>query len=103
LFLSLPQGGEEIDVSRIVVHPRFTAFNNDQSVDIAILVLSHPISASSGARPVAVAGPENSDLEAPGSMATVPGWGSVNENSDLGPFPTELRVRKTNQREEKGD
>lgn len=76
----LSSGGESIEASEIFVHPEY-----DGDHDVAILKLSSP---SQLGTPLAYAHPGDEGLYAPGTMATVTGWG---DTSDGGSGSDELR------------
>lgn len=63
-------GGERIRVDEIHIHPDY-----DGDHDIAMLHLSAP----SGQQPIAWARPGDEALYAPGTIATVAGWGATSE------------------------
>ncbi len=67
-----PSAGEEILVENAYVHPDY----NGGGSDIAILTLTE----ASQQQPIAWATPADAALFAPGTMATVTGWGLTSEN-----------------------
>ena len=62
--------GTEIPVTAVDVHPAYLA--GDDSADVAVLHLA----SAAPVAPIALAGPGDDDLEAPGAPAIVAGWGS---------------------------
>ncbi len=67
-----PSNGEEILVDNAYVHPDY----NGNGYDIAVLTLTE----ASQQQPIAWATPADAALMAPGTMATVTGWGLTSEN-----------------------
>ena len=76
----LSSGGESIEATEIFVHPEY-----DGDHDVAILKLASP---SQLGVPLAYAHPGDEALYAPGTLATVTGWGAT---SDGGSGSDELR------------
>ena len=64
------RGGEEIRASEIHIHPDY-----DGDHDIAIIILERP----SSHQPIPWAQPGDEALYAPGTIATVAGWGATSE------------------------
>jgi trypsin len=69
--------GRLAPVSRVIVQPNYV-FTNDPSYDVAILELASPVSLPT----VKVAGRGEESLWAPGTMATVAGFGVTEEGGD---------------------
>lgn len=78
---SLLAGGDEIPVLWIHVHPDYA---QDGTPDVAVLVLAEDATQA----PIPWATPADEPLYAPGTRATVTGWGALSEN---GPYPDALR------------
>jgi trypsin len=70
--------GQLAPVSRVIVHPNYV-FTNSPSYDVAVLELASPVS---GVPTVKVAGRGEESLWAPGTMATVAGFGVTEEGGD---------------------
>ena len=66
-------GGQTRRVARISIHPRYNGSTN-ATYDAAILTLNNPVR---GIPPIRLAGAAQNELERPGRLATVAGWGST--------------------------
>ena len=78
--------GQMRTVDRIVVHPRYGFdFAHDFAHDLALLHLSQP----ADAEPAALLAADSLTLAAPGTLATVIGWGALSEDSEE--LPHDLR------------
>jgi secreted trypsin-like serine protease len=77
------QGGERIEATRVVAHPRYDSESG--AYDVALLKLERPTSVGAAIR---IAEPEEADRYAPGDEATIIGWGATFSG---GPPTRELR------------
>lgn len=77
---SLSAGGDEISVLFIHVHPDYGLSGTP---DVAVLTLAQ----DADQQPIRWATPADAPLFAPGTRATVTGWGALSEN---GPYPDAL-------------
>ncbi|MDA2925133.1 serine protease, partial [Acidobacteria bacterium AH-259-L09] len=68
--------GERIAVTAVIPHPNFNLLPNDS--DVAVLRLATP----STQTPITLIGPGQEELVAPGLVATVTGWGLLEDGGD---------------------
>ncbi|MCB9674613.1 MAG: serine protease [Alphaproteobacteria bacterium] len=68
----LSQGGEVFAVSQAIMHPNYRASTNDY--DMALLRLSR---SAAGYPKIPLVDPDSASVAAPGTMATVTGWGTL--------------------------
>jgi secreted trypsin-like serine protease len=85
-------GGQTRRVSRIVIHPRFNGVSNAK-YDAAVLTLNNPVR---GIAAIRLAGASQDELEKPGRLVTVAGWGNTIKqppNGDNGSrYPDRMHV-----------
>lgn len=68
-----PMAGQQIDVARFIVHPKYVALNKDY--DVAIMILKGQLKFNELVKPIALA----KDLPKDGTHALVSGWGHLVE------------------------
>jgi len=87
-------GGQTRSVSRIVVHPRFNGVSSSK-YDAAVLTLNNPVR---GIPAIRLAGVSQNELEQPGRLATVAGWGNTIKQPPRGDngsrYPDRMRVAR---------
>lgn len=80
------QGGVEVDVKQVIIHPRYNANTFDN--DIAVMKLVNPLTFSDKIQPAKLA--DKGFVIPDGDMVTVSGWGDL--ASGGGSYPENLRA-----------
>lgn len=80
IVLSDLSAGHRIPIKRVLTHERFTSsVSLAQEIDVAVVELERPVPFSPSVHDIILASPDDvNDVEAPGIMAAVAGWGVIN-------------------------